>query len=232
MVFSEVFGQGVLPAVEREPGVGDTVRHPSADAAEVGMARQIVLQLVETQGDVRHFALAVRNMHLGKNRPVVGDSGLEALAVGQGVKKRRGFAYLPPLHPLQSDRFLLVTGPAGFRRAATQSPGQKAHGQQGRRNLSVGSRHGFLRRIDGWLPSMGRIGLRQGIAPIAEKRAGPAAAPSWMRIRNPYPQTPAESRPRIPWSPPPGLAHSLRPPGSDSGPSARGPWRAGGLHHR
>ena len=149
MVFPVVPGQGVLLAVEREPGVGNSVHHPPADAAEVGMARQVVRQLVETQSDIRHFALAVRNVHLGKNRPVIGDPGLEALAVGQGVEKHRGFAYLPPLHLLQSDRFLLITRPAGFRRAATQSPGQKAHGHQGRRNFSVGSRHGFLRWIDG-----------------------------------------------------------------------------------
>ena len=193
VVFPVVFGQRVLPAVEREPGAGNAVDHPSADAAEVGMAGQVVLQFVETQGDVRHPALAVRNVHLGENRPVVGDPGFEALTVGQGVEEHRGLSHLSPFHLLHSGRLLLVTGAAGFRQAATESPGQKAQGHQGRCHVSVAFHHGFLRLIDGRDRSGGATAPKTGnrvlscrpaaaadsLTPVSQRRAcrsGTAAA--------------------------------------------------------
>src|SRR5262249_705205 len=86
VVLAVVYGQFVFDTVERESPFGDAVGVAARERPEEGVAFQVFVQTVEAEHDVVHLAGAVGSLERNDYAAVSGDSGLDAVGVGQRVK--------------------------------------------------------------------------------------------------------------------------------------------------
>ena len=91
VVRTVVGGELVFFAVEREVPPGDPIGATADQGAEVGTALEVAVEVVEPEHDVGERAVAVGDVQLGDDRPVVGDLQHQAVGVLQGVQLH-GFA--------------------------------------------------------------------------------------------------------------------------------------------
>ena len=85
----------VFPAVQRERAPGDAVGIAADERSEKGAAlqirgREVILQPVEAQHHVAELAVAVGHLERDDDAAVIGDAGLAAAGVTQGVDLHGG----------------------------------------------------------------------------------------------------------------------------------------------
>src|SRR5262249_15144998 len=85
MILAVVDGKFVLDAIERESPFGDAVGVASRERPEERVSFQVFIQTVEAEDDVVHLAGAVGGLERNDYAAVSGDSGLDAVRVGQRV---------------------------------------------------------------------------------------------------------------------------------------------------
>lgn len=85
MVRAVVHREGVFPAVEREPALGDAVGHAAGRRAEERMALHVLIEIVEAADDIAGLAIAVGHPEFREDAAVLGDLGGDALGVRERV---------------------------------------------------------------------------------------------------------------------------------------------------
>ena len=76
-----VLRQLVLHAIQRKSGLGDAVGVAADQSAEKGVVTEVIVEVVETQDDVRHFAVPVGREKGNHPAAVIRDADFDTVAV-------------------------------------------------------------------------------------------------------------------------------------------------------
>ena len=81
MVGAVVDGKLVFLAVQTEMTVLDTIGNTADNCAEAGVVARVIFHGIETEADVRHFSVAVRNHDLYETAAEINDFHISAVCV-------------------------------------------------------------------------------------------------------------------------------------------------------
>ena len=130
MMRTVVGGQLVFFAVEGENASGDAIGTPAHIGPEVGMASQIILELVETQDNVGELTLLVGDVDFGDDATVVDAADHDIVGVDQSIASDRLVFPLGRGSGERAPGFLFISRPqTGWRSCRLGRLGPAAAGQ-------------------------------------------------------------------------------------------------------
>src|SRR5437763_14920800 len=83
VIFAVVDGQRVLATVEREAAFGDAIPITADDRAEVRVAFQIPVKVIEAENNIVTLAVAIRHLERCDNAAVVSDLNFSSATIRQ-----------------------------------------------------------------------------------------------------------------------------------------------------